>query len=160
MSVRSAPIAALIAITIASIAPSVSQADSKAKAKEYDFVQTAREFDFAGDTLTLSGVDERIVYMAERPDRDAGQITTEQFLKSWSAAKDAFANDPPNASLSYIENGANKVAIVILTDPESTSKQMRYKVKVLLGTVPPKGTSATLFIDGGGFMQLVAYGAQ
>ena len=107
MLVRFAPVAVLMVIMISSIAPSVGQADNKAKGKEYDFVQTAREFDFAGDTLTLSGVDEHIVYMAERPDRDAGQITTAQFLKSWSAAKDFICGSTsPNASLSYVENGA------------------------------------------------------
>jgi hypothetical protein len=159
MSFRSTPIAVLL-ITIAAIAPSISQAESTAKAKEYDFVQTARDFEVAGDTLTLSGLDDRVTYMMERPGRDAGQISTEQFVKSWSAAKDTFTKDPPNASLSYIENGASKVAIVTLSEPGSTSKGMQYRVKVLLGTLPAKGSSATLFIDGGGLMQLVAYGSQ
>jgi len=153
----------LVALAIAAIAPSVGQAQNKAKAqkaKSFDFVQTAREFAFASDTLTLAGLGEYVIYMAERPDRNAGQITTEQFLKSWSGAKNAFAKDAPNASLSWVDNGAVKVAVMTLTDPALAPEAMRYKVKVLFGSLPPKGSAATLFIDTGGLMQLVAYGAQ
>jgi hypothetical protein len=128
--------------------------------KQYLFVQTANEGRLDGNVLTMTGLGPTIVYFSDRPARDVGFVTYPEFLGAWKRGANSFASDPPNASLTYRDNGKPAVAVLELMEPSLSGGAMSYKVRFLQGKTPERFAPVSLFIDGGGMMQLVAYGAQ
>ncbi len=128
--------------------------------KEYLFVQTGSAAEFRDGVLTLSGIGPVTTYFADRPGRDVGLVTQDEFLAAWSAGGDSFAADPPNASLTFRDGDKQVVAVVELSNPALVDGGIRYDAKLLEGELPASLGPASLFIDAGGLMQLVAYGAQ
>ncbi len=128
--------------------------------KQYLFVQTANEGRLDGNVLTMSGLGPTIVYFSDRPGRDVGFVTYPEFLGAWKRAANSFASDPPNASLTFRDNGKPVVAVLELMEPSFSGGALSYKVRFLKGKTPERFAPVSLFIDAGGLMQLVAYGAQ
>jgi hypothetical protein len=128
--------------------------------KQYLFVQTANEGRLDGNVLTISGLSPTIVYFSDRPGRDVGFLTYPEFLGAWKRAANSFASDPPNASLTYRADGKPAVAVLELMEPSFSDGALSYKVRSLQGKTPGRFAPVSLFIDSGGLMQLVAYGAQ
>jgi len=127
--------------------------------KEGLFVQVAEEAIFRDGRLMLSGVGRFTTYFADRPARSAGRTTHDRFFQAWSQGTNSFASDPPNAGLTYVQNGEVSSAVVELQNPSFTGSQIAYSIKVLDGSVPASMKQVSMFIDAGGLMQLVAYGA-
>jgi hypothetical protein len=144
----------------ATTAVSPSPAASPAPAPEFLFVQVASEGTFEGDLLTLEGIGPVTVYFSDRPVREVGSITHAEFVDAWTAAADSFASDPPNASLTFREGERSYATVMELMDPTLTDTGITYRVRLLEGGLPPELGPSSLFIDSGGLMQLVAYGAQ
>jgi len=80
-------------------------------------VQNAQRATFAGDDggagrLTLEGVDARIMFFTDRPDRNVGTVPVQDALDA------LFAPDPevgpPNAALSWVDDGNEHTAVVVL----------------------------------------------
>ncbi len=108
----------------------------------------------------MSGLGPTIVYFSDRPSRDVGFVTYPEFLGAWKRAANSFASDPPNASLTFRHNGKPVVVVLELMAPSLAGGALSYKVGFLKGTTPARSAPVSLFIDAGGLMQLVAYGAQ
>ena len=138
----------------------VQSPQSEEAKKQYLFVQTANEGRLDGNVLTMSGLSPTIVYFSDRPGREVGFLTYPEFLGAWKRAANSFASDPPNASLTYRDNGKPAVAVLTLSEPSFSGGDLSYKVRFLQGKTPERFAPVSLFIDGGGLMQLVAYGAQ
>ena len=66
------------------------------------FVQTSEglEIDAEAGTFRLVEVSPHTLYFSDRPNRLAGHITMDDYLKEWTDAPDDFDDDPPNATLS------------------------------------------------------------
>lgn len=135
-------------------------ARSEEAKKQYLFVQTAGEGRVNGSVLTMSRLGPAVVYFADRPDRDVGYVTYREFLDAWKRAANSFASDPPNASLVYRDGGKQVVVVLELMEPSLLDGALSYKVRPLKGNLPTQFGPVSLFIDAGGLMQLVAYGAQ
>jgi hypothetical protein len=120
-----------------------------AKVVDYLLVQTATglAFDKATNTLSLTGISPVTLFFADRPQRVAGNMKTSAFVPFWSQGTDSFANDPPNADVSIIEGDVMRQVVVELKDPNLDGDVLRYRVKVLQGDMPEKGTDVSLFID-------------
>lgn len=110
-------------------------------------VQSAGSVKYDGKTLTLENVTPQTIMFADRPQRMAGGIATARFVADWSAGKDSFEKDPPNASLSVTVDGKEQVSVVELTNPKLDGTSLSYDVSVLDGAVPASGAATTLFID-------------
>lgn len=110
-------------------------------------VQSAASVKYDGKTLTLENVAPQTIMFTDRPQRMAGGISTERFVADWSAGKDSFEKDPPNASLSVTVDGKEQISIVELTNPKLDGTSLSYDIAVLDGAVPESGTATTLFID-------------
>lgn len=67
---------------------------------------------------------------------------------------------PPNASLAFADRGVESAVVLELTEPVLDGTTLTFRARVLQGTPPASFADASLFIDSGGMMQLVAYGAQ
>jgi len=118
------------------------------------FVINAERGVISADKLELENVANAVIYFSDRPDRIAGHIALESFLKSWNKSLDSFADDPPNAVLSITDDGkAFNTIVVELLNPILEGAKLRFQVKILEGTVPATGsipfTHDPLFIDGG-----------
>ena len=113
------------------------------------FAQTAREMTSDGDQVTLHGLSPATLYFSDRPQRVVGHITTKKFVEEWGEGENSFAEDPPNAVISFVEKGDEtpEDAIVVLKDPVLESDSLTYTVEMLEGSLPPKGGLVSVFID-------------
>ena len=123
-------------------------------------------------TLTLDGVAPQTVAFSDRPQRIAAMVGTNRLLELWTRE---FKGDPPNAALVLLNGRQDADTVVLaLRRPRAEGKKVRFSaikiptptepIKVFQPTadpaVPRHFQAASLFVDGGGLMQLVAYGAQ
>ena len=113
------------------------------------FVQVAGGVETSDGSITLSGVSPSTLFFSDRPQRVVGHISTEQFVDLWSKGENSFAEDPPNAVLSWVPKGGEKPddAVVVIKDPVLSGDSITYAIDLLEGAVPSDCGPATLFID-------------
>jgi hypothetical protein len=72
-----------------------------------------------------------------------------QFVSDWGEGDNSFAEDPPNAVLSFLQDGdaVPEEVTMVISDPQVTEDTLTYKVEVLDGKLPAKAGPCTLFID-------------
>lgn len=112
------------------------------------FVQSAHEMTFDGERLTLHGLSPATLFFSDRPERVVGHLTPRQFVELWAEGENSFADDPPNAVLSFLDE-ADSIddAIFVLQEPRLEGDLITYKIAVLEGSVPSSSRSCSLFID-------------
>ena len=113
------------------------------------FVQVAHEASASDGTLTLHGVSPSTLYFSDRPERVVGHVSTGSFVDDWATGPNSFAEDPPNAVLSFTEPDAGTPSdvVVVLRDPQLTQPDLAYSVEILDGQMPASAGPCTLFID-------------
>ena len=113
------------------------------------FVQTAASMTSDGRTIKLQGISPSTLYFSDRPKREVGHMSTRQFLEVWGAGENSFAQNPPNAVLSFAEPGDRlpEDAVVVIQDPHLDDGVLSYGINLLDGTVPPTTGPCALFID-------------
>jgi hypothetical protein len=101
-----------------------------------------------GTTLTLTKVSPNAIIFADRPVRAAGHALTTHLLEEWNDGDDSFGKDPPNATVSVLNNDATGVtdAVVVLTEPKLAGDTVTFNVEVLEGSLSGDGPAA-IFID-------------
>jgi len=114
------------------------------------FVASAASGNVEGDTLTLDAVP-AVLWFADRPDRGAGHIEPSDLADLWTDGADSFADDPPNAVLSLLDEDTIADAVIELTDITADGVELAFTFELLDGELldGPLGT-ASLFIDGSG----------
>ena len=100
-------------------------------------------------TITLHGLSPSTLYFADRPQREVGHMLSRDFVANWAAGDNGFADNPPNAVLSFAEQGDSlpEDAVVVLQDPHLDGDALSYSIKLLDGIVPPTTGPCALFID-------------
>jgi hypothetical protein len=113
------------------------------------FVQSAHGLTTSNGTMTLHGVAHQTLFFADRPQRVVGHLTSKKFVDQWDEGEDSFAEDPPNAVVSFLEDGDEVPEEVTMTimDPEIDGDTLTYKINVLDGTLPATAGPCSLFID-------------
>ena len=113
------------------------------------FVQTSASMSSDGQTLTLKGVSPSTLYFADRPNREVGHLPSQLFVANWGDGSNSFAQNPPNAVLSFAEPGDRPPdeAVVEISDPHLDGDTLSYAITVLEGTVPITTGPCALFID-------------
>lgn len=150
------PVAATAA-TDAETSPKVT-ADAKQKTS-FLFVLNAKTGVIAktneGDTLTLKGMDDKVLYFSDRPVRKAGFITMSQFTHGWVKGQDSFQDDPPNVAMVHADLETNKDGVaqataIELSNPVATENGWSFSLKVLQGKISA-GTyhGISVFLDSG-----------
>jgi len=124
-----------------------AKTEEAAKQADFLFVQNAQSIHYADGKLTLKGVSPTTIMFSDRPERIAGHMATARFVPFWSKGKDSFLADPPNATLSIVNEDKVNDVVVVLRDPELKSDELSYNVRVLEGEMPAKGGPVSLFID-------------
>jgi hypothetical protein len=113
------------------------------------FVQSAHGLTTSNGSITLHGVAHQTLFFADRPQRVVGHLTSRKFVDQWDEGEDSFADDPPNAVVSFLEDGDEVPEEVTMTimDPHLEGNSLTYKVNVLDGSLPAKAGPCSLFID-------------
>jgi hypothetical protein len=113
------------------------------------FVQTAASMTMDQGAITLHGLSPSTLYFADRPQRDVGHMTSRDFVANWAAGDNSFADNPPNAVLSFAEPGDRlpEDAVVVIQDPRLDGDALTYNIKLLDGSVPTSTGPCALFID-------------
>ena len=124
-----------------------AKTEEAAKQADFLFVQNAQSIHYADGKLTLKGVSPTTIMFTDRPERIAGHMATARFVPFWSKGKDSFLADPPNATLSIVNENKVSDVVVVLRDPELKGDELSYYVRVLEGEMPAKGGPVSLFID-------------
>lgn len=149
-SLRSGAVVAVTALVAVTCGKAPTPA---AEAPEFMFVQIAEDMqvDTTAMTLRLVKVSHQTLFFSDRPNRIAGHIRMEQYLKEWTpaAGADNLGADPPNATLSVYEPGQadNSIAIVEISDPRLDGADLVYHYTLVDGAIPLAGGETTLFID-------------
>ena len=113
------------------------------------FVQCAQEMTSSDGNVTFHRPAYSTLFFADRPQRVVGHLHTRKFVNEWGNGENSFAEDPPNAVVSFLEEGdaVPEEVIIELSDPHLTEETLTYNVKVLDGTLPVKAGPCSLFID-------------
>jgi hypothetical protein len=113
------------------------------------FVQSATGLTSGNQAITLVGLSDSTVYFADRPRREIGHIPSQRFVELWKAGVNSFAIDPPNAVISFLDEGegAPDDAVIVLREPSLDGGNLTYKVDVLEGALPDEAGPCALFID-------------
>jgi hypothetical protein len=111
------------------------------------FVQSATGFTSEGGTVTLHGLADSTVYFADRPRREVGHLRSSSFIELWDVGEHSFALDPPNAVLSFLDDGDHDDVVVVLRDPRLAGDTLTYQVDVLEGVLPERAGPCAVFID-------------
>jgi hypothetical protein len=74
---------------------------------------------------------------------------TNKFVSDRGEGENNFSEYPPNAALSFLEEGDTipEEVTMVISDPHLTEDTLTYKIVVLDGTLPPKAGPCSLFID-------------
>ncbi len=113
------------------------------------FVQCAHGITTSDSTLTFYGLAHSTLFFADRPQRVVGHLHSRKFVDEWGEGENSFAEDPPNAVLSFLEDGDTvpEEVTIVIRDPKLDGDTLTYKVEVLDGTLPAKAGPCSLFID-------------
>ncbi len=108
-----------------------------------------------GYTLTLKGMDDKVLYFSDRPVRKAGFITMTQFMNNWAKGKDSFQADPPNAAIVHAalktnEKGFAEAIVVERINPMESPDGWVFHLKDLQGRISIGDYDGiSVFIDSG-----------
>jgi len=113
------------------------------------FVQSARGMTTNNGSVTLHGLAHSTLFFSDRPQRIVGHLSSRKFVDQWGEGEDSFAEDPPNAVVSFLEDGDMIPEDVTMTirDPKLDGDNITYKVDVLDGKLPASTGPCSLFID-------------
>jgi hypothetical protein len=123
--------------------------EAKIENIEAMFVQSANGLTSSNGSVTLHGLSRSTLFFADRPQRVVGHLHTRKFIDQWGDGENSFAEDPPNAVVSFLEEGdaVPEEVTLELSDPHLIEETLTYNVKVLDGTLPAKAGPCSLFID-------------
>jgi hypothetical protein len=113
------------------------------------FVQSANGLTTSKGSVTFHGLAHSTLFFSDRPKRVVGHLTSRKFVEQWGDGEDSFAQDPPNAVVSFLEDGDTVPEEVTMTisDPQLNGDTLTYKVDILDGMLPTRAGPCSLFID-------------
>ena len=113
------------------------------------FVQSAHGLTTSKGSVTFHGLAHATLFFSDRPQRVVGHLSSRKFVDQWGEGEDSFADDPPNAVLSFLEDGDTVPEEVTMTisDPQLDGDTLTYQVDILDGMLPTKAGPCSLFID-------------
>ena len=113
------------------------------------FVQSAHGLTTSKGSVTFHGLAHATIFFSDRPQRVVGHLSSRKFVDQWGEGEDSFADDPPNAVLSFLEDGDTVPEEVTMTisDPHLDGDTLTYTVDILDGMLPASSGPCSLFID-------------
>ncbi len=149
---RAIAVAITVLLGLVGLLPGASLAadnkDSKTETAELLFVQNAKDASVAGGKLTLKGIGPTVLFFSDRPQRIAGHMTNDRYLRLWKEdGKDSFLADPPNATVSVLGDEKVGELVATLRNPRLEGDDLTYEIDVIEGKLPENGGPCSVFID-------------
>lgn len=142
---------ALVGATLLAASPALNSgahAETESDTKiQLLFVQSAAGMSHQDGTLTLKQIAPHTLYFSDRPQRIAGSLNNQAFVEHWNKGKDSFADDPPNAAITFAPEAKQQPAVIELTDVKLEGDSLVYSLRILDGALPDSSGPVTLFID-------------
>ena len=96
--------------------------------------------DDTGYTITLKGMDNKVLYFSDRPVRRAGFITMDALMTDWTKGPNSFQDNPPNAAIVHAalktnDKGVAQAIPVKLMNPTAVDGGWMFHLKNLDGSV-------------------------
>jgi hypothetical protein len=138
---------ALVAAMLPGVALAQDDATDTAEDVSLLYVVSSNTGSVDGTTLTLNAVPS-VIWFTDRPARGAGHIAPSELVELWAEGEDSFADDPPNAVVSLLDEDTVADAVIELTDITAEGDNLAFTYELLDGELPvgPIAT-ASLFID-------------
>jgi len=123
--------------------------EPKVESIEALFVQSAHGLTTSNGSVTFHGLAHSTIFFSDRPQRVVGHLTSKKFVEQWGEGEDSFAEDPPNAVVSFLEDGDTVPEEVTMTisDPHLDGDTLTYTVDILDVMLPASSGPCSLFID-------------
>ena len=101
------------------------------KVEEWLFVHTAPGAQITNNaTVIMSLASGNIFAFTDNQERNLAYITGEELTLMWADTEhDSFNVDPPNALLTWVEDGVINKAIVVITDASSDGNTITYSIQ-------------------------------
>ena len=150
----SSDLVAAMADRTVSYAAGIATEASGTPAPSFLFVQNGTGGTLTESILTLTGVNDETGYFSDRPYREAGQMSTEEFIALWDEGG-TFADDPPNADFTCTVDSEVVNFVVELTSPGLVGDDLSYSVNAVGEQSLPQAqitceADSHLFLDNGG----------
>jgi len=119
-------------------------------ATQWLFVQTAADFTSDGDTLTIP-YEREVFAFTDRPNRQHAYLNAMEMTSLWSTGENDFGENPPNAVLTWVQDGEIREAEIILTAARvgDRGRSITYQVQFEAGhALPQAAERVSIFIDG------------
>src|SRR5260370_27588349 len=93
------------------------------------FVQSAHGLTTNNGSVTFHGLAHATLFFADRPQRVVGHLTSRKFVDQWGEGEDSFAADPPNAVISFLEDGdaVPEEVTMTISDPQLEVNTLTHK---------------------------------
>ncbi|MFN0065368.1 MAG: hypothetical protein ACKVOH_03945 [Chlamydiales bacterium] len=128
---------------------------------EFLFIVHGKKGDFVRNpdnlkqgTLSIQGVNKRVIFFSDRPVRDAGSIPMQKFIDLWHTGTMNFNDVPPNAGFVFFENNDKKFSDIpvkiTLPSYDEQRNTLTLQVDSLIGDFEEDKAGmleVTLFID-------------
>jgi hypothetical protein len=113
------------------------------------FVQSAHGLTTSKGSVTFHGLAHATIFFSDRPQRVVGHLSSRKFVDQWGEGEDSFADDPPNAVLSFLEDGdvVPEEVTMTISNPQLEGDTLTYTVDILDGMLPTRAGPCSLFID-------------
>ena len=137
----------LIAALLFTLSAAVAEEDKTS----WLFVQTATEFTSDGDTLAIP-YEREVFAFTDRPNRKHAYLNATELTSFWNTGEGDFGDNPPNAVLTWVEDGEIREAEVMLSAAmvSDQGRSITYQFQFEAGhNLPDKAQQVSLFIDGG-----------
>jgi hypothetical protein len=122
-------------------------AEEKPDEPAFLLVQSSRGFQYDGERLVVHGTSPSTIFFSDRPERIAGHLPLETAFAWGRSGDDNFVDDPPNATLSILEEGEMANVVLTLSGAVIEGDTISFDVDILEGELPERGGANSLFID-------------
>ena len=131
-------------------ASSMVVAEQNADTPTWLFAQTAADFTLDGNQLNIP-LEREIFAFTDRPNREYGYLNAHELEALWHTGEDNFADNPPNAVLTWMTDGKIQEAEIVLlaVKAEELGRSVSYTIQWEAGEIiPARAGKLSLFIDG------------
>jgi len=115
------------------------------KNPQYLFIITGDTGTFEGGKLTFKGVP-IVTFYSMAAKRDVGHFLMGTFVEMWEKNSSAYKADPPDGTISVLDEKGALGAVIEVSNPVSTLNSITFKARVLEGKLPPAFNASSFFL--------------
>lgn len=115
------------------------------KPPQYLFIITGDTGTFEDGKLTLNGTP-IVTFYSMATQRSVGHFLVGTFVETWEKNSSIYKADPPNGTLSVLDEKGSLGAVIEVSNPVSTLNSITFNARVLEGKLPASFNASSLFL--------------